>query len=85
MSLDHFIEAESKEVWNLSPANKQTNKKRKTETKGWGHVEGTPGANLKELPMATAGTIRTTKQLDYNLKYKMNVHEFILNNLLLNK
>lgn len=31
-----------------------------TERKVWGHAEGTPGANQKELPMATAETIRTT-------------------------
>lgn len=60
----------------------------KNKTKAQGNVQRTPGANLKELPMAKPGTIRATivvftnikLVLDYNLKYKINVREFILNN-----
>lgn len=41
---------------------------------------------MKELAMAKAETVWAAKVvLDYNLKYKVNVHEFMLNNQFLNK
>ena len=49
--------------------NRKYEEKQATETTGWGHVQGTPGANLKELPLAKAGTIQATEiDLNYNIR-----------------
>lgn len=49
--------------------NRKQEEKQETETTGWGHVQGTPGASLKELPLAKAGTIHATEiELNYNIR-----------------
>ena len=73
MSLEHSVVPEIKEVLQNKTKRKETNCIERSMSEGH-------RGEQKELPTAQAGTIWATNKaiLGYNLKYKINIHESIL-------